>query len=107
MPGESVPAARPVAAAPAIVATGFARTRLAWEVCLVLAVTVGQSALYSLLSFIRSAIEAAQQGQNLADQQTELNPAQDSATSPQVSVPTAPAGGGPDSWSWIVKEAAG
>jgi uncharacterized protein len=61
---------------PALV-TGYERKRLIWEVCLVLAVTVGQSALYSVISLVRSLIQAAQQNQSLGDQQTQLNPTQD------------------------------
>ncbi|MBN9186920.1 CPBP family intramembrane glutamic endopeptidase [Microbacterium sp.] len=79
MTGDPTPVPPPVEPSASALPHGYARTRLVWEVALVLAVTVGQSAVYSVLSFIRSAIEAAQQGQNLADQQTQLNPAQDSA----------------------------
>lgn len=61
--------------APAV--TGYDRKRLIWEVALVLAVTVGRSALYSLLSLIRSSLQALSQGQNLSDQETTLNPSQD------------------------------
>ncbi|QPE03726.1 CPBP family intramembrane metalloprotease [Microbacterium schleiferi] len=56
---------------------GQTRTRLTWELWIVLAITVGQSALYSLLSFVRSLIRAAEQNQTLAQQQTQLNPNRD------------------------------
>ncbi len=58
-------------------ATGPARTRLAWEIGIVLAISVGQSALYSLLSLVRSAIRASQQGGNLGGEQAQLNPSRD------------------------------
>lgn len=58
-------------------AAGYARTRLTWEVWLVLAVTVGQSAVYSILSLVRSLIRAAAENQTLAQQQTQLNPNRD------------------------------
>src|SRR5690242_15855544 len=57
----------------------YDRSRLTWEVWLVLAVTVGRSALYSVISLVRSSIQALQQGGNLADQGTSLNPSQDAA----------------------------
>lgn len=53
------------------------RPRLIWEIALVLAVTVGRSAVYSVLSLVRSTIRAAQEGQSLADQETRLNPSRD------------------------------
>ena len=56
---------------------GATRTRLTWEVWIVLAITVGQSAVYSILSFVRSLIRAAQQNQSLSQQQTQLNPNRD------------------------------
>lgn len=65
-------------AAPTPLAPGYARTRLIWEVWLVLAVSVGRSALYSVLSLVRTAIEAAARGQSVADSETSLNPTQDS-----------------------------
>ena len=49
------------------------RMRLGWEVGLVLAVSVGQSALYSVLSLIRASLRTTPIGQ----QQTQLNPARD------------------------------
>ncbi|KAA9110231.1 CPBP family intramembrane glutamic endopeptidase [Microbacterium rhizomatis] len=55
----------------------YERTRLIWEVSLVLAITVGRSALYSVISLVRSSIQALQQGQGLGDQGTTLNPPQD------------------------------
>lgn len=53
------------------------RARLWWEIGLVLAISLGQSAIYSLLQFVRRLIVAAQQGQSLGNQQTNLNPALD------------------------------
>lgn len=54
--------------------SGPSRTRLKWEVGLVLALTVGRSALYSVLSLIRTLTA----GGSLGDQETQLNPPQDS-----------------------------
>lgn len=48
------------------------RSRLTWEICLVLAVTIGQSALYSVLSLVRRSLASTPLGQ----QQTQLNPTQ-------------------------------
>lgn len=59
-------------------AAGAARTRLIWEVSLVLAVTVGRSAVYSVVDLIRASIRAANAGETLAGQQTQVNPRQDS-----------------------------
>lgn len=53
------------------------RTRLTWEVWLVLGVTVGRSALYSVLSLVRTWIAAAAADETLGDQETQLNPPQD------------------------------
>ncbi len=50
-----------------------ARVRLRWEIGLVLAVSVGQSALYAVLSLIRASLRTTPIGQ----QQTQLNPARD------------------------------
>lgn len=47
----------------------YARTRLAWEIVLVLLVSVGQSAIYSVVSFVRVATRAP-----ISQQQTQLNP---------------------------------
>lgn len=47
----------------------FARHRLSWEIVLVLLVSVGQSAVYSVVAFIRAATRAP-----LSQQQTQLNP---------------------------------
>ncbi len=58
-------------------ATGAARIRLGWEVVLVLAVSVGQSALYSVLSLIRSLQRALTEDVALGEQQTQLNPSRD------------------------------
>lgn len=55
------------------------RAKLWWEISIVLAVSLGQSAIYSLLSFTRSIIRALQESQTLADQQTQLNPSRDAA----------------------------
>lgn len=52
------------------------RGRLWWEIALVLAVSLGQSAIYSVLTLVRRLIIAAQQNQSLGDQQTQLNPTQ-------------------------------
>ncbi len=52
-----------------------ARTRRWWEMGLVLAVTVGQSALYSVLTLVRRLLAPAPLGQ----QTTQLNPSQDTA----------------------------
>ncbi|GAA1690262.1 CPBP family intramembrane metalloprotease [Microbacterium sediminicola] len=53
------------------------RRRFGWEIGIVLAITVGQGAVYSLLSFVRSLVRAAQENQSLADQSTALNPTRD------------------------------
>ncbi|WP_298873126.1 CPBP family intramembrane glutamic endopeptidase [uncultured Microbacterium sp.] len=47
----------------------YRRTRLAWEIVLVLLVSVGQSAIYSVVSFVRAATRAP-----ISQQQTQLNP---------------------------------
>jgi uncharacterized protein len=49
------------------------RTRLTWEICIVLAITVGQSALYSVLSLVRASLRTTPIG----SQQTQLNPNRD------------------------------
>jgi membrane protease YdiL (CAAX protease family) len=49
------------------------RARWAWEISLVLAISVGQSALYSVLSLVRASLRTTPIG----EQQTQLNPAQD------------------------------
>jgi membrane protease YdiL (CAAX protease family) len=56
-------------------AEGYQRSRLIWEVWIVLALSVGQSALYSLLSLIRALLRPAPIG----DQTTQLNPSRDAA----------------------------
>lgn len=67
MPAPSpTPDARPAA-------LGVDRVRLRWEIGLVLAVTVGQSALYSVLSLVRASLRTTPIGQ----QQTQLNPNRD------------------------------
>src|SRR5690349_18676570 len=48
---------------------GYARRRLAWEVVIVLLVSVGQSAIYSVVSFVRATTRAP-----ISQQQTQLNP---------------------------------
>lgn len=53
----------------------IARSRRWWEIGLVLAVTVGQSAVYSVLSLVRRLLTPTPLGQ----QQTQLNPTQDTA----------------------------
>ena len=57
--------------------SAYDRRRLVWEVALVLAVTVGRSALYSVLSLVRSWLRALEEGQDLSDQSTSLNPSRD------------------------------
>lgn len=47
--------------------------RIRWEIILVLLVTVGQSALYSVLSLIRALLRPAP----LAEQETQVNPSRD------------------------------
>jgi len=54
---------------PGIEQDGFRRRRLPWEITLVLLVTVGQSAIYSVVSFVRAATRAP-----ISQQQTQLNP---------------------------------
>ncbi|WP_415076152.1 CPBP family intramembrane glutamic endopeptidase [Microbacterium sp.] len=56
-----------------------ARTRFGWEVVLVLAISVGQSALYSLLSFMRTVQQAIETQASIGDQSTSLNPSASSA----------------------------
>lgn len=48
------------------------RARIGWEIAIVLALSIGQSALYSVLSFIRSLTREAA----LSEQATALNPSQ-------------------------------
>ena len=60
----------PAAPAP-VSSTG--RARWAWEISLVLAITVGQSALYAVLSLVRASLRTTP----LADPQAQLNPAED------------------------------
>lgn len=55
-------------------ATGGDRIRFTWELLLVLALTVGRSALYSLLSFARTLQEALTTQTSVGDQSTQLNP---------------------------------
>jgi len=54
---------------PGIEQNVYRRRRLPWEIALVLLVTVGQSAIYSVVSFIRAATRAP-----ISQQQTQLNP---------------------------------
>lgn len=49
------------------------RARIWWEIGIVLAITVGQSALYSVLSLVRASLRTTPIGQ----QQTQLNPNRD------------------------------
>jgi len=51
------------------------RARLWWEIGIVLSITLGQSALYSVLSLIRRLLSPTPLGQ----QQTQLNPSRDAA----------------------------
>lgn len=60
---------------PAAPAAG--RVRLRWEVGLVLAISLGQSAVYSLLALARSIQRSLQSRETLGAQQTQLNPARD------------------------------
>jgi membrane protease YdiL (CAAX protease family) len=53
----------------------FQHRRLTWEVWIVLAITVGQSALYSVLSLVRKLVAPIP----LGSQQTQLNPSRDVA----------------------------
>ncbi|GAA2011900.1 CPBP family intramembrane glutamic endopeptidase [Microbacterium ulmi] len=50
----------------------ISRSRLTWEIALVLAISVGQSALYSILTLVRRYLAEIPLGQ----QQTQLNPTQ-------------------------------
>ena len=56
---------------------GAQRTRVAWEIWLVLAVSVGQSAFYSLVSFARTIQRALATSASVGDQNTQLNATQD------------------------------
>jgi membrane protease YdiL (CAAX protease family) len=53
--------------------TGPERVRLRWELGIILAVTIGQSALYSLLTLLRRVTASIP----LSQQQTQLNPSRD------------------------------
>ncbi|MBW9093555.1 CPBP family intramembrane metalloprotease [Microbacterium jejuense] len=53
--------------------TRYQRRRLSWEIWIVLAVTVGQSALYSVLSLVRKLLAPVP----LGSQQTQVNPSRD------------------------------
>jgi hypothetical protein len=50
-----------------------------WEIAIVLAITVGQSAVYSVLSFVRAIQRSLEEDRALGDQQTQLNPSRDAA----------------------------
>lgn len=67
MTAPSMPSDVRIATDPAV------RTRLWWEIGIVLAITVGQSALYSVLSLVRASLRTTPIGQ----QQTQLNPNRD------------------------------
>ncbi|RWR19748.1 CPBP family intramembrane metalloprotease [Microbacterium enclense] len=54
---------------PGIEQDAFRRRRLPWEIVLVLLVSVGQSAIYSVVAFVRAATRAP-----ISQQQTQLNP---------------------------------
>ena len=54
---------------PGIEQDAFRRRRLPWEIVLVLLVSVGQSAIYSVVAFLRAATRAP-----ISQQQTQLNP---------------------------------
>lgn len=51
----------------------LSRARIGWEICLVLAISVGQSAVYSVVALIRAALRT----QSLGSQQAQLNPTLD------------------------------
>ncbi len=53
------------------------RTRLRWEIGIVLAISVGQSALYSVLALVRSVIRSIEANESLGNRQTQLNPSRD------------------------------
>ena len=53
------------------------RARWCWELGIVLALTVGQSAVYSVLSFVRSLLRSLRENQAISSQQTRLNPSRD------------------------------
>ncbi|WP_133543035.1 CPBP family intramembrane glutamic endopeptidase [Microbacterium sp. BK668] len=55
------------------VLSAYERRRYTWEVCLVLAVSVGQSALYSVLTLVRRLLTPVPLGQ----QQAQVNPSRD------------------------------
>ncbi|MDN3309707.1 type II CAAX endopeptidase family protein [Microbacterium oryzae] len=55
----------------AVCSTSVDRRRLGWEIAIVLALSLGQSALYSVLSLLRALLRP----EALADQATALNPA--------------------------------
>lgn len=54
---------------PGIEQDAFRRRRLPWEIVLVLLISVGQSAIYSVVAFVRAATRAP-----ISQQQTQLNP---------------------------------
>jgi len=58
-----------------VAASRYSRTRYWWEIGLVLGLTVGRSALYSVLSLIRTLAESG----SLAGQETQINQPQDAA----------------------------
>ena len=51
------------------------RARLIWEICIILALSLGQSAIYSLLALLRRALSEVPLGQ----QSAQLNPSRDAA----------------------------
>lgn len=54
---------------PALAPGDRARRRLGWEIALILLVSVGQSAIYSMVSFLRASLRAP-----ISQQQAQLNP---------------------------------
>lgn len=64
---------------PTVPVTGGARTRLWWELGIVLTISVGQSAVYSVLSLVRTVIRSLQENESISAQQTQLNPSRDDA----------------------------
>ncbi|WP_106814333.1 CPBP family intramembrane glutamic endopeptidase [Microbacterium timonense] len=65
-PGAALPS-------PGRLADRYERRRLTWEVWIVLAITVGQSALYSVLSLVRKLLSSVP----LGSQQAQVNPSRD------------------------------
>lgn len=71
-PGDATPPARPAGAPPAPASDDAARRRLGWEVGLVLALSLGQSGVYAVISLIAKLTA----GKPLAEQTATLNASQ-------------------------------